>query len=319
MKNIFIVHRPGGAFGYITDGWINALRDRGYNVQRWDGQINSWNTFKPDLYIGSSGHRQPIPRDPNCLIAMHVNPFGPIDCGPINEPKQSIDYIKNLNPNVVFGYGFNEDRIYWQYWTTKLGIIWCPMPTGADATVFKNLVQFDQRPLDAVYIGGRWTYKAKSIDVFLIPMKKWIEKHNKTMEIHGWGEWQDGVSHGVISDDVVTATFNRAKIGPCVSEPHTQEWGFDLPERIWKVAACGCLPVHDPVPTLRQILPNLPMGQNKQRYAELCLYYINNLAEASALANSLHDEVMNNHTYHHRLAGLFRSLGWNDEAHHMLA
>jgi len=319
MKKILVVHRPGGAFGYITDGWINALRDRGHTVQRWDGTLDSWRAFRPDLYIGSSGHRQPLPKDPNCAFAMHVNPYGPIDCGGINEPIQSIDYIIDLRPNVVFGYGFDEDRIYWQYWQEEMGIPWVPMPTGADATVFKSRVPLDQRSLDAVYIGGRWAYKAQSIDSYLIPMVRHIQGNGRSMEIYGWGDWPPNQSRGIIPDDQVTSTFNKAKIGPCISEPHTHQWGFDLPERVWKVAACGCLPIHDPVPTLRQVLPSLPMAKDANEYAHLHLHYMIHDDERRRLATELHTTVMTGHTYHHRLARMFTALNWSEDAQHMVA
>ncbi len=315
---ILIVHRPGGAFGYITDSWINALRDVGHNVQRWDGLESSWNSFKPELYIGSSGHRQPLPKDRNCKFAMHVNPYGPIDCGGINEPQQSIEYIKSMRPDVVFGYGFDIDKVYWKYWEEKLGIPWAPMPTAADATVFKKITPLSQRTLDAIYIGGRWAYKAKSIDTYLIPAVRHIYANDRTMEIYGWGDWPKNQCKGIISDDRVTPTFNKAKIAPCISEPHTQQWGYDLPERIWKVAACGCLPIHDPVPTLKRIIPNLPMAQDPAQYADLSLYYITHDEEREKLAEEIREIVIDNHTYHHRLAGLFSVLGMNKESNNML-
>jgi hypothetical protein len=318
MKNIYFVNRPGGAFGYITDGLINALRNRGHNVQRWDGLQSSWDDFRPDLYIGSSGHRQPVPQDKNCAFAMHVNPFGPIDCGGINEPPQSLEYIKTMKPDVVWGYGFKEDEIYWKYWEAKFGIPWVPMPTAADITVFKRTTPYDQRNLDVIYVGGRWAYKAKSIDSYLLPMIRHVQAYQKSAEIYGWGDWEQNQSRGIIPDDQVTLTFNRAKIASCISEPHTHMWGFDLPERLWKVAACGCLPIHDPVPTLRQILPGLPMAKNANEYAEMHLHYINNPEERIKLAEEINIQVLLNHTYHNRMAELFEALGWQDEAMAML-
>ena len=145
-------------------------------------------------------------------------------------------------------------------------------------------------------------------------MIRHVSPYNYNVEIHGWGNWPNGLSKGIISEDKITPNFNRAQIGPCVSEPHTHKWGFDLPERVWKVAACGCLPIHDPVPTLRTVLPDLPMARNPEEYGGLHLHYMVNTDARISLANKIHDEVMSKHTYHHRLAGLFNILGWNQEA-----
>src|SRR5215831_12305434 len=90
VVRVLLVHRPGGAFGYISDGWINALRDRGHRVERWDGLENSWHSFAPDLYLGCSGHRQPIPPRHNCKIAIHVNAYGPVHLDGLNESEETI-------------------------------------------------------------------------------------------------------------------------------------------------------------------------------------------------------------------------------------
>ena len=120
---VLLCHRPGGAFGYITDAWANAFRDKGHMVQRWDGQEASWRAFAPELYIGCSGHRQPIPANRNTKVAIHVNPYGPVDLGSINESKESIDWTVAQKPDAVFGYGHEEDRLLWSYWTKKLAIL----------------------------------------------------------------------------------------------------------------------------------------------------------------------------------------------------
>jgi hypothetical protein len=151
-----LVHRPGGAFGYITDSWANTLRSAGHKVQRWDGLIESWKVFSPDLYIGSSGHRQPVPKDPSCKFAMHVNPYGPMDCGAINESADSIQYIRDMNPSLVFGYGFEEDRVYWQYWKEKLESHGAQCPPGlmlrsSSEQLHQNIVP--SQPLILVVVG----------------------------------------------------------------------------------------------------------------------------------------------------------------------
>jgi hypothetical protein len=319
MKNILICHRPGGAFGYISDGWYNCLKQSGFNVRRWNSDISSWREFKPDLYIGCSAHRQPIPSDDNCIFSMHVNPYGPIDCGSINEPHESIEYVsETVKPSVVFGYGFDEDEIYWRYWNEKLKIRWVPMPTALDKISFYQNRSEYERPTDVIYVGGKWPYKGINIDAYLIYSMNQLKPKNIKFDIYGWGEWESGISNGIISDNEINSTFNMAKVGPCISEPHTQKWGFDLPERIWKISACNVLPIHDPVPTLRRVLPELPMAKDPESYRDLIEYYINNDNERISLSNKLRSVVIKEHSYHNRISRLFSEIGWKEESEVML-
>ena len=101
---IMLCHRPEGAFGYITDGWQNALHDRGYEVRRWDGDASSWREYQPDLYIGCSGHKQPIPSNRNeCQVAIHVNPCGPVNIDGINESQDNINWVVDQKPDLYLG------------------------------------------------------------------------------------------------------------------------------------------------------------------------------------------------------------------------
>lgn len=313
---ILLPHRPGGAFGYITDGWLNALKNRGHDVRRYDGNIQTWNQFDPDLYIGCSGHKQPIPSARRAKVAIHVNPYGPVKIDGINENAESIDWTIKQKPDAVFGYGFHSDRLIWSDWTNKHGIEWVPMPTAADKTLFRDLG--NDRPHDVVYLGGRWSYKGLTIDAFLIPM---LRDRSINFSLHGWGDWPGGFCKGVLPEDKVVEFLNSGKVGPCISERHTQQFGIDIPERVWKLALCGTLAVHDPVPTIRDHFKSLLVSQEAQHYKNMCVHYSRpeNDDERRELVERQKAEVLGNHTYHHRLSRLFSRLGWQDEADHMVA
>ena len=184
--NVLLTHRPGGAYGHISESWLNALKATGHKVARWDGQLASWTTFRPDVYIGCSGHRQPIPHGQQrggCRLAIHVNPHGRVNTG-VNEPAESLRWVVEQRPQVVFGYGFQHHAELWGGWTANYGIPWCPMPNAGDATQFYPLD--DPRDLKMCYIGGYWAYKAPIIDSYLLPLRE----HG--LSIYGWGNWPGG-------------------------------------------------------------------------------------------------------------------------------
>lgn len=310
---VLFCHRPGGAFGYITDGMINAFKDKGHTTRRWDGKIESWNTFDPDIYIGCSGHKQPIPRNRSAKIAIHVNPYGPVKIDGINESLDNINWVVDQKPDAVFGYGFESDRVFWSDWYNKHGIPWVPTPTAGDKTLFHDRNQEDH--YDIVYLGGRWSYKGLTIDSFLIPL---LRTEGIKFKLHGWGDWPNGFCDGILPEDKVVQFLNSGKIGPCVSERHTQKHGIDVPERVWKLALCGTASVHDCVPTLKENFDNAVIAKDPSDFKERCINLIEDDAERCNIAINQMNEVLEKHTYHHRMANILEALGYSSEAQDML-
>lgn len=311
---ILICHRPGGAFGFITDGWINALRDRGHTVQRYDNDIRLWNDFKPDVYIGCSGHKQNIPAKRSAKIAIHVNPYGPVNIEGINESKENIKWVMDQKADVVFGYGTKEDEIFWSYWTDRHAIPWIPMPTAGDKTIFLPAPEH-KKIYDFIYLGGRWPYKAQTIDKFLLP----VLKSSKSYRLHGWGDWPAGISQGLLSDDMANEFLGSGKIGPCISEAHTQRYGIDIPERAFKLALCNTLIVHDPVIQIKSMIPSSVVASSAENYIQMCEYYSKEDEKRKELVNKQREEVLKNHTYHNRMSALLHGLGFEAAAKEMLA
>jgi len=312
---ILVCRRPQGAFGYITDGWINALRHAGFKVARWDGDKPSWTKFAPDLYLGCSGHRQKIPQKARdrCKVAIHVNPYGTSLPG-IDETKDAIDWTLSQSPDVVFGYGFERDRHYWSTWDAY-GIPWVPMACGGDATKYSPLAGSHNK-FDIVYLGGRWQYKAKRLDQFLIPM---LESTRRTYCVRGWGEWPNDMCDGGLEEKDAEAFLASGKVGPCISEPHTGKSGIDIPERVFKVILSGLVAIHDPVPGILKELPNLIVTHSPIEFANKVEEVLHlSPGERKILTESQFADVVGNHTYHHRLASLLKHLRFTAESELMM-
>jgi len=279
-----------------------------FNVIRYDNQEDTWHRFDPDLYIGCSGHRQNIPINRRAKVAIHVNPYGPPSIPGIDESEQSINWVKKQKPDAVFGYGFDEDKIYWKFWEDRENIKWIPMPTAADRTIFSDLNI--SKEYDIVYLGGRWGYKAKTIDAFLLPLLKTF----KSNKVCGWGDWPPGVCSARIPNDVVNEFLNSGRVGPCISELHTHKNGIDVPERVWKLALCGVPSVHDSVPTLHNVYKSAVVAKDPTDFSNLCGKLLSDSDFYNQVANDQTSEVLKNHTYHHRLSRLLHDLGFVEES-----
>ncbi len=309
---VLICKKVGGAFGHITDSWVNTFNfSPQFTVKRYDGNINSWQEYDPDLFIGCSGHWQPIPNNRRAKIAIHVNPYGDSIPG-IDEPKPTIDNVKMSRPDVVFGYGFETHRNYWKNWEID-GIKWVPMPTAGDAIKYQNL-KFD-RPYDVVYLGGRWSYKAQTIDKYLLPI---IDNKEYKTKIAGWGDWHEKYGIRGLDEGLENAFFNMCRVAPCISEIHTYKTGIDLPERYFKTVLAGCAAVHDGGDKVREILPEALVANDPTEYAHLVNKCVKDEYYRMETWLKQYNNVINNHTYHHRLSNLLRECGFVSEANNLL-
>lgn len=312
---VLVVKPSGGAFDYITQAFINAFNDVGIEAKYWKNDQKEFNDFNPDLYIGCSGHRQVIPKNRKSKVAIHVNPFGdklePLFGVDINEPKHAIDWTLSQNPDIVFGYGIQEDgNTFWRNWNKHTKFV--GVPTAGDATIYYPDAK--DSSYSVAFLGGRWGYKGNNINKWLLPS---INKLGDKISIMGWGGWQ-GVKQykGSLSQSDSGRVFlSSALVGPCVCEPHTTKYGIDIPERFFKVALCGSLPIMDNIVGFNRYCDKFVMANNPDDYYNKILNYSSNpdyIEEGKKLAKSIRQEVLSKHTYHHRMKNLCESLGFVD-------
>lgn len=314
---IFITNSKSGAFYEISKGWVHAFKKLGHNAIHWDGNLNTWSAHNPDIYIGCSGWKQQIPNSRKAMVAIHVNPYcdetiqvpgGPV----INESHEAIKWTLAQKPKFVFGYGIQDDMMQWWYkWKRDHGIDVVGMPNAADVTIYKPTQPDKTMACDVGWVGGYWGYKAINLDKYIIP----VARRFKTM----WYGWSgpNGLWKGRATQDQIIRLFNSAKICPCVVEPHTTKYGIDIPERIFKVAACGALTISDPVNGLQRLFSKdiLPTASDPQHYMELCKMYVEmNPNDRKSIANKLRQEVLSNHTYYNRAKTFLKAFGYYQEA-----
>jgi len=164
------------------------------------------------------------------------------------------------------------------------------------------------------FLGGRWQYKGNNINKWLLPS---INKLGDKISIMGWGGWQ-GVKQykGTLAESDCGRHFlSSALVGPCVCEPHTTKYGIDFPERFFKVALCGALPILDNIVGFHRYCDNYIMAKNPNDYYNLIINYSSNpdyIQEGKKIAAKIRKEVLNKHTYLHRMRHLCSKLGFTD-------
>ncbi len=322
---VLIVAPRGGAFTYIEAGWVNALTHLGHEARYWSGERSEWDAFQPDIYIGRTGWRQTLPFDliarDRTKIVLHVNPYGSKRLDPVhgnrslNEPAYLIEWAVEQKPDLVFGLGWGDDiELYWDRWRDELGLNLLMMPTAGDPFVYYKTAPDPKWACDLAFVGGRWRYKANSIDRYLVPL---MGKYD--MRIHGWGgwrtwrDWRSLLRSSKIADEDVRVLLSSARIGPVVHEPHSAIYGIDVPERVFKVPLCGALAISDPSASLHRYFPEdiLPMGHSPREYRDLIDHYLANEQERLMLADRQRRHVLAHHTYLNRMQSMMAALGFD--------
>jgi hypothetical protein len=312
MRILFVNNPNGlGAFQYITQGLINALIVSGHIVQRWDGTLNSWNNFDPDMYCGASGHRQQIPTITNrkkTIIGIHVNPWGnkkigSVDNGPIiDEPQEAVSWTINQKPNFVYCYC--SDTFTDDYFTNykKNGIKVIGLPAAADTTIYQPTNVINEYNCDIGWVGGYWPYKAKMMDKYLLPL---FNKYN--CRIYGWGNtWKNNKK---INDNDLPKLFSSAKICPSISESHSVTSPIDIPERVFKIPASGGFTIHTPSPAIKDMFgDNIPMANNTNEWFEMIKHYINNHSEREKMKIKERNIILSKHTYFDRMISISKAI-----------
>lgn len=319
--NILCSNPDGGAFLYITRSWGNAFKALGHNFQPWDGSDQQLSQFKPDIYLGCSGWPQHFPkwaRDAfKTKVAIHVNPWGTTRLNPlpgetdVNEKDRIIKWVAAQNPDFLYCYGIEQDiKHMWNKWSDIGPVI--PMPTGGDAVIHNPIKPHPDFTCQIGFVGGRWAYKARNIDRFLVPVINQFDS-----KVFGWGGWKNQRKYcGQIADGDVNKLFSSAKICPVVVEPHTSRYGIDIPERIFKVPLAGGFVICDPCNGLERYVPKhiFPIAKNPRDYRNLIIYYLKHNSQRQDLQKRQRLEILKNHTYFTRIQGFLRSSGYPEEA-----
>ena len=303
----------GGAFRYILNGVQNAFTASGATFQVIQ---NAAVPTDFDLYLGCSGWRQSIPEKRSGLVGIHVNPYGvkkvgSVDGGPmIDEPQEAINWTLKQKPDFVYCYcsdAFVMD--YYGFYTTKHGIPVVPFPTAADITIYKPQPRDEKFNGQIGWVGGYWPYKAKMLDVYVVPL---LKKYK--CQVYGWGGWGN---KKVINDDEVAKLFSTAEICPSVSESHTRIHPVDVPERLFKVPAGGGFTIHSPTPAMKDLFGSeLPMAKDQDDWFRLIDFYLQNPEERMATAVKQRQTVLDRHTYFDRIYKMASTLSkidgkWN--------
>lgn len=313
---------PGGSVTVRT-GWKNVLESCGYQW-RWffkDRAIfDQFDEFDPNIFICTTYDLTPalircIAERPDLQIVLIGSNWGALDKEikernfPVviitDKEKKLVEELKRVNSVNFVTCNYHENRLEgtMEGWR-ELGLEPKQLMNAADTFIYLNGEEKEEFCGDLNFIGGTWGYKAQVLDKWFIPL---LSKYKvKIWGNQGWSMTPQYL--GYLDENSAKHVFRSAIICPNFHEPHSQVFGFEAVERIYKVIIAGGFCFSDYVKTIEEdIFPygGIPMAHTPEEFADLIDHYLKNSHLRLSYMETAKRHVLENHTYFDRIANMF--------------
>lgn len=325
-----------GGSSFVRTGWGRVFKALGHSFTFWNPEekpaFDAFDETRPDAFLGTTyGIDKAVFRciaaRPKMKVGLFASAWGEwvanIDSKkyPIviatNQEKLIIETLKSTTgkPDFVFihaGERFLEGILGgWR----EIGVRPISVLNAADAYIYLGGEHKEEYACDVAFIGGRWPFKARNLDRFLLPLCHPSKGLN--VKIFGSTQWPVSNYLGVLDEPEARHVFKSAKVCPNISEPHSTDLGLgDVIERIFKVPASGGMLVSDAVEGIDDIFGKgvVPQADNPRDFESLIRHYIAHPDEREKVIGETRRIVLSDHCYHQRVATFFEEWDLPGEA-----
>ena len=321
-----LISHEHNASHYIYTGIANAFGLRGDSCIFWNKEstpaFDAFDRFEPDLFIGQGYNLDRatikcLNSRPDMKVLLKVGCWGPV-CQDVDTEKypillnaaEEIRNVESINSKnlVLFNYVHPKRKDYlmsgWEETVAKtIGLL-----PAADPSVYFPEMEDESLKCDLSFVGGYWPYKGQNLDKYIIPLCYPIGKYN--IKIFGNQAWPVSQYMGMIGDETVRRLFSSSLICPNVSEPHANIFGFEVNERVFKLASCKSFFISDQIASLTEDIfteNEAVVAQDPNSFHDLVEEALNNPEMRSSHASACYETVMKNHTYAHRVQQIMES------------
>jgi glycosyltransferase involved in cell wall biosynthesis len=316
---------------YQRMAWANAFHACGIQTAFWDCKnvpaFDVFDSFEPDMFLGQSYNLTDdvikcIYERPHLKVGLRAGDWGDhelfVDKNRFNilycSPKEikALEKLKQETGKPDFVHiHYNENAIKETHNKfEEIGIKPVSLMMCADMMTYEDSKYDEELSCDIGFVGGFWPYKGQIISRYLFPLLDPIGKYR--VKIFGNQPWQVNQYCGVITDSRVKDLFASSKICPNLSEPHAQEFGFDINERIFKVLCAGGFCISDNVEGYKMFGDGVVIADSPKDFQDKVDYYLKNEDERIAIAKKGQEFVIENHTGFHRVAQILNEFGHSE-------
>lgn len=312
---------------YQRMAWAAAFLQSELQVYVWDCKnvtaFDVFDSIEPDIFLG-----QAYNLDVSLLKCIYERPHLKVGlrAGDWGDHQESVD---NTKYNILYCTQKEKDilkklkdetgkpdfvHIHYDEEAVKvthnhfesIGIKPISLMMCADTIAYGD-AQFDPKlECDIGFVGGYWPYKGLIIDQYLTPL---LDPPKYRVKIFGNQVWPVNQYCGFLSDDEVKNLFASAKICPNLSEPHAQEFGIDVNERIFKTLYAGGFCISDKVESYKMFGDGIVMAESPEDFKNKVDHYLDNPYERIKITETGKKYVTENHTGFHRAAQIMDTFG----------
>ena len=316
--------------------WGKVFADSGHQVRMWEisqeSAFDAFDEFEPDLFMGQTYNLNNavfkcIKERPHMKVVLRASDWGDMqDSIDLNkypilvaqeEEKRLLEKLKKETGKPDFVHNHYHDN--WINQThgkwNDIGIRPVSLMHAADIFDFYPRQAVNLLKCDIGFVGGYWPYKAINLDKYLVNLCNPVGKYN--IKIFSSSSWPVCQHLGRIDNNNVGALFSSATICPNISEPHSQDFGYDIIERPFKILMSGGFCISDYVESMvNDVFTNdeILFAKTPEEFRQLINFYVKNPEKRMKHIKAGYELVAQNHTYFHRVSKIFSELGLKQES-----
>lgn len=321
---------------YIRASWGRVFQALGHQFVFWNASgkaaLDAFNEFEPDIFLGTTYNldralEKAIRARPHLKVGLFASAWSnwvdsidltryPIVVASDSE-KRTIERLKRETgkPDFVFihasGDWLEKTMSSWR----SIGVKPIGVLNACDYYVFRNAKFRPELACDVGYVGGRWGYKSRNIDLCLLPLCQ--PDSGLSVKIFGnQSDWPVAQYLGACSDEDNRDLTVSATVCPNISESHSTDLGFDCVERIFRVVGTGGFCISDFVKEARELFSEeeLVLAKRHHEFHELVRHFVAHPEERLSYITKGREAVLRGHCYHHRVSQFLREWGFEEEA-----
>lgn len=322
IKMKIMIQHEHNASHYIYTGIMNAFKAKGHECIFWSPDstpsFDAFDMYEPDLFLGqgynlSRATIKCLKLRPSIKALLKVGCWGEV-CNDVDTDKypilmrseeeiKSIEDISSVVKNLVlFNYVHPNKKDYlmsdWEKTAAKtIGIL-----PAADTEEYLSGQFVESLKSDVCFVGGYWPYKGQNLDKYIVPLCYPVGKYN--IKIFGNQPWPVPQYMGAANNETVRNLFSSSLICPNVSEPHANIFGFEVNERVFKLAASKSFFISDPIASLTEDIftdNEAVIANGPEEFKTLVKDIIENPQIRNTHVEDCYKTVMSKHTYKNRV------------------